>query len=148
MYLSHRLLYVCVNGHNSISGSVVCGVPQGSILGPPLILLYVNDRPNSSSITYFLMILTFISPVETFIIPFGWHGGLSRSVGPTKIRCIATDVLNRTDFHFHESVVHRLSKYTQDLRSDTIWPINRADKSYRVNRPLTDVKEIPVMKLA
>ena len=42
---------------------------------------------------------------------------------------------NRTDFHFHESVV-RLSKYTQDLRSDAVGPINRADKSYRVNRPL------------
>ena len=46
-----------------------------------------------------------------------------------------TTFRNWTDIHFHGSVVHRLSKYTQDLRSDAVGPINRADKSYRVNRP-------------
>ena len=42
-YLSNRTHYVCLEGTNSSSLSVLSGVPQGSILGPLLFLIYVND---------------------------------------------------------------------------------------------------------
>ena len=52
-YLSQREQFENVNGRNSLSLPVTCGVQQGSILGTLLLLLYVNDLPNTSSLLTF-----------------------------------------------------------------------------------------------
>ena len=54
-YLTNRLHFVAIHGYNSSTLPVNLGVPQGSILGSILFLLYINDIHRTSLILSFIL---------------------------------------------------------------------------------------------
>ena len=67
IYLSNKSQSVTYDGVKSSLGFLKCGVPQGSILGPLLFLLYINDLFKSVNIPFqysLQMILIYFSVVR------------------------------------------------------------------------------------
>ena len=54
-YLSNRKQYINIGPNKSDQQNIICGVPQGSILGPLLFILYVNDITNTSDVLDFII---------------------------------------------------------------------------------------------
>ena len=51
-YLNNRAQQCLVNGQLSNPKTITCEVRHGSILGPLLFLLYINDMPDSLSLSH------------------------------------------------------------------------------------------------
>ena len=106
-YLSNRKQFVQLGTYSSNSTDILMGVPQGSILGPLLFIIYINDMARSSDIFKFLSFAddtTLITKLRinnslndelnTF---HNWLNSNKLSLYVNKIKAIA--------FHMHQKVI-------------------------------------------
>ncbi len=63
-YFTNRRQYVSYGGNDSELLSVTCGVPQGSVLGPLLFIIFINDLYNISKTASFV---TFADDCNMFL---------------------------------------------------------------------------------
>ena len=64
-FLIGRTQQVVVNGATSSSTIVTSGAPQGTVLGPLLFLLYINDLPDNLSTRLFADDCILYTPIRT-----------------------------------------------------------------------------------
>ena len=67
-YLSERRHFVSINGSSSSSMTTTCGAPKGSVHGPLLFLIYVNDLPNVSKKLKFIYLQMIQTSTVTVIL--------------------------------------------------------------------------------
>ena len=122
-YLLGRQQHVSISGCSSSSLPVISGVPQGSILGPLLFLIYINDLPSSS---LFTKLFLFADDTKC----------LSRISSPSDSLLLQSDLDGVSSWSkkwllaFNETKLHLLSINTK--RSNPL-STSTADSSYYIN---------------
>ena len=106
-FLSNRTQTVLINNHHSYPTSVQSGVPQGSVLGPLLFIIYINDliqainNPNTKIFT-FADDTKLVSPISSTSDQVKLQHDLNCVINWTKLNNMQ---LNKTKF---ELISHKL----------------------------------------
>ena len=100
-YLHNREQYVALNGKQSPHNRIISGVPQGSVLGPLLFLIYINDSVREklntgSSVTMYADDLLMQASIDAWLFPDSrigqYHLFLSNYMIRLWKRCLSTNI--------------------------------------------------------
>ena len=117
-YLTNRTQYCIVNGKNSSIGFISTCVPQGSVFGPLLYLLYVNDIALSMTVENLIL---FADDASILLHDKNFKSLLDKAKRSlTKIQwCFLSNKLSLSIEKFHY-IVYRSSKRKLTVRANYI----------------------------
>ena len=108
-YMSNRSQYVLYNGYASCTKTVTCGVPQGSVLGPLLFLVYVNDLAHVSKTLFSLMFADdtnmFMSGINVEILSYQFNTELMNVVKWLQTNKLSLNI-DKTHYMFFKGNKH------------------------------------------
>ena len=84
-YLTNRQQFISVNNSDSDPLQKTCGVPQGTVLGPVLLLIYISDFTNK--IVHLILISIYLLMILIYFIPIVIYSILSKMLieNPVKL---------------------------------------------------------------
>ena len=91
-YLSNRHQFVNIKGERSSCRPLSCGVPQGSVLGPILYLLYTS--PLGDIVRRYDMGFHFYADDSQLYLSFDSRSGVAQASGVAQIEACASDIDN------------------------------------------------------
>jgi hypothetical protein len=116
-FLNNRRQKVSVNGEHSSWKPVISGVPQGSVLGPLLFLLYVADMPNelSNFISMFADDTKLFKVIMDTADPINLQEDLDRLQQWSKTMCLRFNTSKCHVLHLgHQNPAHEYSMTDND----------------------------------
>lgn len=146
-FLKNRSQIVYINGTFSYSTTVDSGVPQGSVLGPLLFIIFINDLPNiiqNSTILTFADDTKIVSKIENISDTLNLQQNLNKIINWSNLNNME---LNKDKF---ELINHKLNTDNNNLKLLKTLPFFNESNLFKTSNlqeisPSTQVRDLGII---